>query len=268
MNTELPNTEQETGGQYQGRPLYDFAYVHDIDTRLKELADLAEEEEWEYSTTKADRPNPVLYYYFHYTFERIIEQDKTVEAEDGSHICFNTGLVTEHQEEIFALFSKNQAENREPWRFVRFCRRGEYDLTRFPELPEMAGYFEDPSYLVFDPRLELRVNVDHIIGENRERFPEPYRSHDDHTLQMLLTGAIENAKKRVRRSYKAAVPQYYRGRIQLLLPLCLSDPKIADLALIVQRYNGFYRAITCITLDMAYINARQIARPDRDWLRP
>jgi hypothetical protein len=37
--------------------------------------------------------------------------------------------------------------------------------------------------------------------------------------------------------------------MQLLLPLCLETP-------------------TCLTLDMAYNNARQLARPDTDWLQP
>jgi hypothetical protein len=42
----------------------------------------------------------------------------------------------------------------------------------------------------------------------------------------------------------------------------------ADLALVVERFDGFYRAATCLTLDMAYNNARQLARPDKDWLQP
>lgn len=85
---------------------------------------------------------------------------------------------------------------------------------------------------------------------------------------MILRGAIENARERVRRNYKAAVPQYYQGRVQLLLPLCLAAPGSADLALVVERLEGFYRGSTCLTLDMAYNNARQLARPDRDWLQP
>jgi hypothetical protein len=199
---------------------------------------------------------------------RVQEQGKIVQAEDDSFACFNTGLVTEHQEPIYALFSKNQEPDREPWRFVKFCRKADYEMTRFSELPDIATYFEDPSCLVFNLRWELRVNVEHIIGENAERFPEPFRSMDTHALQLLLSGAIDNAKERVRRNYKAAVLQYYRGRTQLLLPLCLGHPKIADLALVVEAHDGFYRAATCLTLDMAYNNARQLARPDRDWLQP
>lgn len=132
----------------------------------------------------------------------------------------------------------------------------------------MAHYFDDPSCLVLDTRLELRTNIEHIIAENRERFPDRYRGMPDYQLQTFVRGAIENAKERVRRNYKAAVPQFYRGRVQLLLPLCLETPERADMALVVERFEGFYRASTCLTLDMAYNNARQLARPDRDWLQP
>jgi len=42
----------------------------------------------------------------------------------------------------------------------------------------------------------------------------------------------------------------------------------ADLALVVERFPEFGRAATCRLLDWAYNNARQFARPDRDWLQP
>jgi Domain of unknown function (DUF3825) len=252
----------------EGRALYDFAYIHMIDERLQDLALLAEPESWDYKCTARDRPNPILYYYFHYTFERIKEQNKIAYTADNSFCCFNTGLVTTHQEAIFALLSKNREVGREPWRFVKFCRRGEFELSKFPSLPDLATYFEDPSCLVFDSRLELRINVEHIITENRERFPEPFKSMADYALQVLVKGAIDNVKERVRRNYKVAVPQYYKGAVQLLLPLCFANPTTADLALLLQRHEGHYRAATCLTLDMAYNNARQLAKPDREWLNP
>lgn len=251
-----------------GRPLYTFAYVHNIDDRLAELAELAERENWSYKYTANPRPNPILYYYFHYTFERVQEQDKIAQTPDNSFACFNTGLVTLHQEPLYALFSKNQIPDREPWRFVKFCRKGEFELSKFKELPDIATYFDDPSCLVFDARMELRVNIEHIIEENRERFPEPFKSLEDYGLQIILKGAIENAKERVRRNYKVAVPQYYKGQVQLLLPICLAKPDVADTALLVQRHEGHYRGATCLTLDMAYNNARQLARPDTEWLNP
>ncbi|MCZ2075766.1 MAG: DUF3825 domain-containing protein [Bryobacterales bacterium] len=38
--------------------------------------------------------------------------------------------------------------------------------------------------------------------------------------------------------------------------------------MVVERHQTFYRASTCLTLDMAYNNARQLTKPDRDWLQP
>lgn len=60
------------------------------------------------------------------------------------------------------------------------------------------------------------------------------------------------------------MPQFYGGRIQLLLPLCLTGDK-PELALTIQREDGFYAARTCLTLDMAYNNARLICRPETSW---
>lgn len=92
----------------------------------------------------------------------------------------------------------------------------------------------------------------------------------DYNLQNYINGCIVATKEKLRRNYKLAVPQYFitTGTIQLLIPLCLGDPGVADLAIVVEDYGTMYRASTCLTLDMAINNARLIARPDRDWLNP
>ena len=249
--------------------LFEFAFIPEVDEQLAKLADLAEEEEWSYKHTPMDHPYPILYNYVRYTYRRLAEESKLALSEDGQYCCFNTGLVTSNQEAIYASFEVNRRQDAQGWFFKGWYRRGEWELTRFPELPELAHYFDDPSCLVFDARKDFRINVEHIIGETpRDRFPDPYRSMENYALQTVLKGSIDNAKERVRRSYKTAIPQYYRGRVQMLLPLCLSSPQRADLALVVERHSTFYRASTCLTLDMAYNNARQLARPDRDWLEP
>jgi hypothetical protein len=237
--------------------------------KLAVLAELAEPEDWNYRHTSSEHGFPILYSYLHRTFERVEEEGKVAVSADGEHACWNSGLVTIHQEPIFLLFDRNLFANDDrAWHFRSFVRRGEHHLNYFEALPVMAHYFDDPSCLVLDNRFELRPNIEHIIAENRDRFPQPYRDMSDYQLQTVVRGAIENAKERVRRNYKAAVPQYYRGRVQLLLPLCLENPARADLAIVAERFDGFYRASTCLTLDMAYNNARQLARPDRDWLEP
>ena len=251
--------------------LFDLVMTPKLSDVLDHLSKLAEPEpgDWEYQQTPSEKPKPVLLNYIKYTYKRLAEEQKIRVADDGQSITFNTGLVTPAQEAIYCLGVPNKLENVEaPWHFRDWRRRGEHDMTRFSQLPDMANYYSNPASLVYDNAKELRTNVEHIIGENQERFPEPYRSMDAHALQTFLKGAIDNAKERVRRNYKTAIPQYYQGHIQLLLPLCISDPSKADLAIVAVDHGAFYRASTCLTLDMAYNNARQLARPDRDWLNP
>src|SRR5260370_30201823 len=45
-------------------------------------------------------------------------------------------------------------------------------LTDFMELPKLAAYWNDPAELVFDPKLQVQLNLDHIIRDNLHRFPE------------------------------------------------------------------------------------------------
>ena len=248
--------------------IFDLAFVGGFAEGLPDLRELAEEEDWEYRAPQ-ERPNPILTNYISHTYTRLVEENKIAISGDGQRLCFNTGLVTDNQEEIFALFEPNRREDaQQKWFLTGWRQASAHELSSFPKLPDLAQYYDDPAVLIFDTRLELRVNTDHIIGENRERFPAPYNDMDAFALRNFLNGELEAAKVRVRRNYKTAIPQYYRGRPQLLLPICLSHPKIADVALVVERLADHYRAATCLTLDMAYNNARQLARPDKDWLRP
>lgn len=72
-------------------------------------------------------------------------------------------------------------------------------------------------------------------------------------------------------NYKTAIPIYYprNNSISLLLPLKLrtGSNRAADVALVVERLvNGNYQGQTILTLSMAYQDARQICRPNSEWL--
>jgi len=69
-------------------------------------------------------------------------------------------------------------------------------------------------------------------------------------------------------NYKLAVPQYFNGKIQLLIPLYFSKEEKPDLTLVLTKMDGYYQAHTCLTMEMAYNNARLIAKPDSSWLVP
>ncbi len=248
-------------------PIKEFAFLPDFADHLVELEELAEHEDWEYRYTKSDFPRPILYAYIIHTFNRIEEEGKIAFAADDLAACFNTGLVTEQQEPIFALFDENKIPERQPWYFQGFVRKGDVRMTRFSELPEMANYIECAEDFVFNPAMELRRNAEHLIAENRERFPDDFANYGSFQLQNLLSGAFENAVQRVCRNYRIAVPQYHRGRVQLLLPLCLRHPCEPDLAAVIERMDEYYRVATCLTLDQAYSNARLLGRVDEIWLR-
>jgi hypothetical protein len=261
--------------------LFDYAYIgsysnggaeSNIENTLQALKTLAMTENWEYSKTANIHPLPILYNYLIHTFIRIQEEGKI--AEKDIYSCFNTGLVTENQEEIFMLFGRNRTKD--SWKFLEFCKESSNNLTKFNPLPERATYFNDPSELIYDTRLELRINIDHIVNDpdNFTRFPEDIRQLSIHQLINTFRGAVVHANKRVKRNYLTAIPQYYRGKytpigqLQLLLPLCLKDPSKADLALAVFKQGDTYSGRTCLTLDMAINNARLITKPDDEWLRP
>lgn len=200
-----------------------------------------------------------------------MEEGKIVEAttpDAGRIACGNTGLVTEQQEEIFGYFTEiNRPGVPQKWMLQDFVKYSDRRIVHIGTQPDLANYFKDPADLLYNPARELRVNVEHVIRDNNNRFPATLRTNPYH-LRNALEGAYKNAINRVRRNYKTAIPQYYQGKLQLLLPLCLSDPSVAELALVVSREGEVYIGSTVLPLDVAYNNARLIARPDREWLQP
>jgi len=243
---------------------------------LTRLDDISEDEPWEYKHTTAPEPLPILRSYVRHTFRRLEEMEGGIGySKDEKFAAFNTGLVTPNQEDIFALFGANPRPNRQPWRLMGFQKASDRQfLNQFgASLPPLANYFEDPSVLLYDRRCELFVSIDHVM-ENIDRFPKHLQANA-YVARQLLISAEATTKKRVYRNYKAAVPQFYRdkggaGSVQLLIPICLENPARADLALVVGKTETgtAYRGSTVLTLDMAYNNARLLARPDTEWLQP
>ena len=273
---EPPNSPYLPERRY---PLFDFAYCPNFSEMLMQLAKKAAPEPWDFrNRSNLEQPLPILYRYIHHTFKRIKEEsdsppDKggpTKIAISGDYACFNTGLFSEHYEQIYALFSKNRMLGRQEWYMVGFFKESERDLNRFFPLPVRAEYLSNISDLVYDYRLDIRAHMDHIFDEqdNILRFPEKYHGNEHRTaLITAFSGALAVVKKRVAANYKLAVPQYYEGQVQLLLPMCL-DGDNPDVALVIYRDNQVYQAKTCLTLDMAYNNSRLLAKPQSDWLQP
>ena len=148
-------------------------------------------------------------------------------------------------------------------------------MLDFHPLPKLATYFEwsDLGSLIYDHNFELRIRREHILKDRKDRLLEiqglpDYIKENDEALVAQFNVAVELAKKRVMRNYKTAIPTFSRGELSLLLPVCMVKKDGADLALLVQRKKNYYMAWTVLPLDIAYMNARLIARPDTEWLNP
>lgn len=239
---------------------------------------ICKKEQWSFESERfkklyLNQKYPILTNYLNYTFLRAQDQKLIAYSADGEKACFNTGLQTEEEKDIYATFYKNKrAEefNSPMWTFYTFAESYSPKLRPFEPCPDMATYIDDPADLVFDFNLsELDVNYRHIIEKNQERLPEALKGNDRLAL-VAIKGAIESLMNRVKRNYKVAIPHWYENKIQLLLPLNLMSDKSADLALVVDKdkERKKYFARTVLTMDMAYIDARLITRPDRDWLNP
>lgn len=244
--------------------IFDVVFFKDINDKLQELAKLSPEQ-WSF---KGKNDNGILKNYLKYTFRKIVEEGKFIETDN--YAIFNTGLFTEYYEPIYFYMEFNKANGNQKW-FLKTIGT-EYDMGQYNivTLPKRADYFKDTSLLVFDANSDIRVQFKHILqdDENLKRMPKEIQSSKN--IQQILIGAIDIMKKKVTANYKIAVPQYFNGNIQLLLPLCLLNNETPDLALVVTKnqYGNFYQGHTCLTMEMAYTNARLIAKPESNWLLP
>lgn len=89
------------------------------------------------------------------------------------------------------------------------------------------------------------------------------------TAIYLFKNAVNLAYKRICWNFMDAVPMFYpkQNRICLLMPLCLTNDNVEDVALVVKKTpTNKYEGATILTKEMAYIDARVVNRPESRWL--
>jgi hypothetical protein len=147
---------------------------------IEDLRELALEEPWEFGGKKDPaNPSPILHSYLRWTFYRLaMERNKILTSPKLA--AFNTGLVDNRYEPIYALFEKNPYEysaSRWPWCFTGFCTEGERTLGKdlvgaFKPLPEAPHYFNDPNSMFYDVHAgEPSLDTKHIVEDNCTRLP-------------------------------------------------------------------------------------------------
>jgi hypothetical protein len=162
-----------------GEALRSFAYLGNMTEFLRELANHAQEELWNFKNNPDDYS--ILQQYVFYTFYRLQQQNKVCISDDGSFAAFNTGLQSRRlNEDIFAFFTPNEPGQKSPWQFCCFCSTDSRDtnerrcyktmINAFKE-PELATYFEKITDLLFDPACDVHLSSDHIFKDNCDRLP-------------------------------------------------------------------------------------------------
>lgn len=124
--------------------------------------------------------------------------------------------------------------------------------------------------------LVLAIKEESSWKQRQQMFQQLGRLIDSSTdlfneIRSRIDRAIELAKKQVRWNYKIAIPCFYpkKNKMSFMLPLCLTSHTRADVALVVELTKaGNYQGQTILTLQMAYLDARLICRPDSEWLDP
>lgn len=204
------------------------------------------------------------------------EEKKRFIYMDEQIACFNTGLYDKTWQPIYFYCIKNPIDGYQEWRFTTFYNSYTIKYADIPNTAvstlQRASYFNDPSALIYNIKLDIIPQWDHILydAENFLRIPEQLRANGREFCQNIIDGAIRSVKKRIEANYKTVVPQLYNDKIQLLAPLYLTNPEKPDLALVLSLNDDktVYYGHTCLTTEMAYNNARLIARPDSYWLQP
>lgn len=179
--------------------VYDFAFCPE--PCYDRLVDLADPEDW-------GPGNRILKNYLSFSFSRAVflterDVDQTTPSNlplvfDEDRCLFNTGLYTRRYETIYGLFEPNtKPDARQRWFLKGFFKESDPMLVSFEYLPCRVRFAEDPSELVFDYRLPIRSNIDHILGdeENLMRIPASLMGEDN---SLLLRRAFEGRRRRGR----------------------------------------------------------------------
>lgn len=181
-------------------------------------------------------------------------------------VPFRRVIITNDTDKLSSQYSRLFIECMLDWYFTGFADELSPQLRYITPLPQKPSYYMTQYGVNYNPEWPIRVNVDHILGdeENLSRLPAEIRNARN--LPLLLETAVELARRKAVVEPSIVVPQGYQGRVQYLLPICLTDMERPDLAMTLSIMDGYYLGNTCLTLEMAYLNARLLSRPVAGWL--
>ena len=278
-----------------------FDSIEDMNALLSRLAEEALYENWTFSNYTSKVSHPILKNYLENTYFQLVHQRKTFVNEEEEKLLFNTGLIDASFNELFLVCDivKDSAKDalfRQEYRnpeIYKSSNRVFCNYSRNAPLP-VATFYENPGDLLFNWEIAQRpggINIadEHIFIDNMKRINDGLRdpavkfnfenSQDVARCRQMFEGALKASLELSKRTYKLVAPQFWpaTGRLQFLMPIYLEGVQEIrkgeykevlppTVALSIELVHGQYIGTTILTLDMAYQNARLIARPDGFWL--
>jgi hypothetical protein len=100
--------------------------------KLSMLVQMAKDEPWNFQSPNfkdSKNPYPILYNYLNFTYDRLLQENKIAVSSDDEAMCFNTGLQTNNEEDIFAYFIKNKRYPNETSKFKE-PNKGQYVIIK------------------------------------------------------------------------------------------------------------------------------------------
>lgn len=137
-------------------------------------------EEWDFASERSAGEFRILENYLRFTFFRVYKQNRLSISKDGRFAVFNTGLVDNLFEPIFAVFLPKASGSKRPYKFAGFCCHGRGKLGRdimapFEYMPERAEFFTSINDVVLPRDIEVVEQWEHIIDDGVARGRYPWR---------------------------------------------------------------------------------------------
>lgn len=150
---------------------------------------------------------------------------------------------------------------------LAFCPREKYEDLKCLAAPEDWG--AELNVL----KSYIRYLYKRIARVHNENHGESYLVYQIPTMLCFDTGLFTSRYESI---YAVFEPNIKEGKQPWYLKNFLrkSDKGLEnildfpELALAVQKKDGYYAGRTCLTLEMAYNNARLIIRPEKNWIHP
>ncbi|MCL6588302.1 MAG: DUF3825 domain-containing protein [Anoxybacillus sp.] len=95
-----------------------------FENKLGYLANISKKENWDFVDEDykvLGKKYPILENYLIFTYDRLKQENKIAVSDDEEFMCFNTGLQTQYDEDIYAFFTRNKKTTaKQKWFFVKF----------------------------------------------------------------------------------------------------------------------------------------------------